>query len=398
MAHLIDMSNGRANIAFVGETPWHGLGASPTDPNNIESWIQAAGLGFTVKKAPMFAHVTNDEGVETGEQIKMRNLVGLYRSDTGVGLGHVSDSHYKIVQPREVVEFFRDLVEKQGFTLDVAGSLKGGKRVWALARCNKAIELPNGRGQPDTLLPYLLFNTTYDNQRATQAQFTMIRVVCNNTISMAHQEFDTAIEQQQQEDKRNRDELREACKAAGITGYAKMTNDRMRELLKAATRDTDPKVEALLERSSKKPRYYVQIPHSRELIVEDVHAELGLVLKAAEQFGDVAAELAKRRVTTEEATKFVASLFGKYEKKGGELTAQSQKVMAGVVEAIERSPGADFVTAKGTAWGLLNGVTHFLDFKAKARTDDNRLNSAWFGDTARLKIKAMEAARQLVAA
>jgi phage/plasmid-like protein (TIGR03299 family) len=398
MSHLIDMSNSRANIAFVGETPWHGLGTTPKDPKDLDQWIQDAGLGFNVLKAPAYAHLTNAEGVETGDVVKLRNLVGLYRDDTKQPLGHVSDSHYKIVQPRQVIEFFRDLIKDDGFTLDVAGSLKGGKRVWALAQCNKEIRLPNGRGQPDTLRPYLLFNTTYDNQRATQAQFTMIRVVCNNTISMAHQEFDAAIVDQQQEDARNKYELRDACKAAGITGYSKMTVDKMRELLAAATNPDNEKVTKLLERTSKKPKYYVQIPHSRELIIPEVHAELGLVLKAAEQFGDVAQELAKRRVNTEEATKFVAALFGKYEKKGGELTAQSQKVMTQVVEAIERSPGADFVTAKGTAWGLLNGVTHFLDFQARARSTDNRLNSAWFGDSAHLKIKAMEAAKQLVAA
>jgi hypothetical protein len=27
MAHLIETTNGKAEIAFVGQTPWHGLGS-----------------------------------------------------------------------------------------------------------------------------------------------------------------------------------------------------------------------------------------------------------------------------------------------------------------------------------------------------------------------------------
>ena len=390
MSHLIDRSNRRDNIAFVGEVPWHGLGHAPENPDDIDSWITAAGLGHEVRKAPAYMHLTDAEGKETGEVRAMRNVCGLYRTDTGAHLGHVSDSHYKIVQPRECVEFFRDLVKDKGFTLDVAGSLKGGKRVWALARAPQDLVIGGGKS-PDIIRPYLLFSTTYDNQRATQAQFTGIRVVCNNTISMAYQEFDAAIREDRQIEGATKMQLRALCKELGIARYSDMNNEEMRNAIlakDAAAADRVPKG---------KPKFYVQIPHSRKLNIPQVHEQLGLVMKAAEQFGELAEELAKRKVSDQEAAEYVISLFGKRDKEQ-QLTDQSKAVIAGVVEAVKHSPGSHLATADGTAWGLLNGVTHFLDFKTRARSDDNRLNNAWFSDAARLKLKALAAAKQLIAA
>ena len=38
MAHEIDMSNNRANMAFVGEIPWHGLGQELTEDADLNTW------------------------------------------------------------------------------------------------------------------------------------------------------------------------------------------------------------------------------------------------------------------------------------------------------------------------------------------------------------------------
>ncbi|MFX4535772.1 DUF932 domain-containing protein, partial [Acinetobacter baumannii] len=57
----------------------------------------------------------------------------LYRSDTHAPLSVVSQ-RFQEVQPREILEFYRDLTEQSGFELETAGVLKGGKKFWALAR------------------------------------------------------------------------------------------------------------------------------------------------------------------------------------------------------------------------------------------------------------------------
>jgi len=46
----------------------------------------------------------------------------------------VVSSRYQVVQPREILEFYRDLTEVGGFELETAGVLKDGKKLWALAR------------------------------------------------------------------------------------------------------------------------------------------------------------------------------------------------------------------------------------------------------------------------
>jgi hypothetical protein len=57
----------------------------------------------------------------------------LYRSDTKAPLSIMSSERFKIVQPEEVISFYEDLVAVAGFRLHTAGSLLGGKKIWALA-------------------------------------------------------------------------------------------------------------------------------------------------------------------------------------------------------------------------------------------------------------------------
>jgi len=57
----------------------------------------------------------------------------LARNDTHEALSIVS-ADYHIVQPGEVLEFYRDLMDDYGYTLETAGSLNNGRKVWALAR------------------------------------------------------------------------------------------------------------------------------------------------------------------------------------------------------------------------------------------------------------------------
>ena len=104
----------------------------------------------------------------------------LYRSDTKVPLSVVS-SRYQVVQPAEILDFYKDLTEISGFELETAGVLKDGKKLWALARTGQSATL-KGKDQVNA---YLLLATACDGTLATTAQFTSVRVVCNNTLSIA---------------------------------------------------------------------------------------------------------------------------------------------------------------------------------------------------------------------
>ena len=179
MAHELDLSNGRANMAFVGETPWHGLGQALTPDASIDTWTQQAGFDWEVKKGAISFEV-RDEANNPLRVETVPNRWALYRSDTGAPLS-VMSSNYNITQPRQVMEFFRELCEIGGFRMETAGMLKGGSNYWALARADDSFDVGGG----DVVLPYLLLATSCDGSLSNVAQFTTVRVVCNNTLGLA---------------------------------------------------------------------------------------------------------------------------------------------------------------------------------------------------------------------
>jgi phage/plasmid-like protein (TIGR03299 family) len=93
----------------------------------------------------------------------------------------VVSQRFQEVQPMEILHFYRDLTEQSGFELETAGVLKGGKKFWALARTGQSSAL---KGK-DVSNGYILLATACDGTLATTAQFTSIRVVCNNTLAIA---------------------------------------------------------------------------------------------------------------------------------------------------------------------------------------------------------------------
>ena len=93
MAHLIaKTANGRDAMAFVGETPWHGLGQRLTRGATLEQWRTEAGLDWQAQTAPV-EFVRSD-----GSRVTMGGKQVLYRSDTGAALSVMGDG-YQIVQP-----------------------------------------------------------------------------------------------------------------------------------------------------------------------------------------------------------------------------------------------------------------------------------------------------------
>lgn len=173
MAHEIDMSNGRSNIALVGQPVWHGLGTILQPNQPLDVWLKHAGMEWTANQAP--ALFFDEFGVMQSADTNI-----IYRSDTKAPLGNCSD-RYQIVQPNEVLEFYRDLVEREGWSLDVAGCLDGGKRIWALAKTDGNIKV---NGTIDEIDTYLLLATSFDGSLSTVAKYTSVRVCCSNTLSM----------------------------------------------------------------------------------------------------------------------------------------------------------------------------------------------------------------------
>lgn len=179
MAHELTIrADGYTEMAFVGATPWHGLGQALDQNATIEQWRIAAGMDWQIESSPVRYE---PHGVD-GDLLQVARQNVLFRSDNFAPLSIVSE-RYQVVQPAEVLEFFRDLVEESGFRLHTAGTLFGGKRLWALAETGKFAEVTDGDG----IGGFLLLSTSADKSLATTARFTSVRVVCNNTLSLSVQ-------------------------------------------------------------------------------------------------------------------------------------------------------------------------------------------------------------------
>ncbi|WP_131753374.1 DUF932 domain-containing protein [Burkholderia vietnamiensis] len=315
-------------MAYVGQQPWHGLGNPLSPKQPIEVWAKQAGMDWQIEETEV-RFVSGSAGSNLGSIHSFPEQKVLYRSDTKAPLSVVS-SRYQVVQPREILEFYRDLTDVGGFELETAGVLKDGKKLWALARTGQSVSL---KGK-DQVNGYLLLATACDGTLATTAQFTSVRVVCNNTLAIALND------------------------GAGA----------------------------------------VKVPHRSQFDAQAVKRQLGIAISSWDGFmarmkaladckvNDMAAEAFFRRVLTYP-------------------TGASQPVQAtndSAIKAVKslydgRGMGATLASASGTAWGLLNSVTEFVDHQRRARSDDHRRDAAWFGTGAALKQKAWDEAMKLVA-
>lgn len=328
MAHELTIrANKTAEMAYVGATPWHGLGAKLEQDVSIEEWAVAAGMDWRVQRAKVRFATGRDQAEGSWGEMPDKHV--LLRSDTKDALGIVSDK-YKVVQPKAVLEFFRDLTEKAGFTLETAGTLFGGRKFWALAKIGDDAFITDPR---DTFKAYLLLSTSADGTAATEARYVSERVVCHNTLSVA-----------------------------------------------------------LGEKSGSK----MKVTHRSIFKADEVKRDLGIMLgNQFESFVSEMRALSATPLSNSAMALATAELLepGIMEKSREELAEVLGKKQAMAINklAIDGTAiGSDLMGVRGTAWGWLNAVTEFVDHAARARSQDNRLDSAWFGRGDALKTRALE--------
>lgn len=179
MAHQISTVNGTAQYAST-EREWHGLGQLMVRGATVEEWQKQAGMDYQVQRG--FVRYATERDQPAEQMGKIEEKVVLFRSDNKKPLGVVSDS-YKVVQPKEVLEFFRDWADQGGLTIESAGVLFGGKRYFATAKLADGVDL--GGKHKDRVVPYALLSTSADGSLATECRWTTVRTVCNNTLTMA---------------------------------------------------------------------------------------------------------------------------------------------------------------------------------------------------------------------
>jgi len=181
MSHEITThADGRVEFAYLASdgTPWHGLGQPLADGTDLDTWRQAAGMNWRIQRSEIRYAVSRD--INADSLVKLPDQHVLFRSDNLDPLGVVS-KRYQVVQPGEVLEFFRDIAKAGGLELSAAGTIYGGKRFWATAKIGEA----SPTSLADTIGGYLLISTSADGSLATEVRRTTVRTVCKNTLAMA---------------------------------------------------------------------------------------------------------------------------------------------------------------------------------------------------------------------
>lgn len=344
MAHQLE------TMAFVGQTPWHGLGNQLPQNQPIEIWAQQAGMDWRIESSNVSYMAKNERGQNILMPYEEQRV--LYRSDTHAPLSVVSQ-RYQEVQPKEILEFYRDLTEQSGFELETAGVLKGGRKFWALARTGQSAAL---KGK-DVSNGYILLATACDGTLATTAQFTSIRVVCNNTLAIA---------------------LRGQNSSAGV----------------------------------------VKVPHSTKFDAEKIKQQLGISVRAWDEHMYEMKQLSQRKVTQQEAAAYFDAVFNNtmmsatdqeeiiiqyylkaalMDKKSNSKSEPNGKAMTKAMEMFNgQGRGVELSSAKDTVYGLLCSITEFVDHERRAMSRDHRLNSAWFGMGATIKQRGLEQALRTI--
>ena len=343
MAHLIEQ------MAYVGQTPWHGLGNQLSQNQPIEVWAQQAGMDWRIESSDVSYMAQNHRGQSIIMPFEEQRV--LYRSDTHAPLSVVSQ-RYQEVQPKQILEFYRDLTEQSGFELETAGILKGGKKFWALARTGQSTAL---KGK-DVSNGYILLATACDGTLATTAQFTSIRVVCNNTLAIALKGQDTS-------------------------------------------------------------RGVVKVPHSTKFDADKIKQQLGISIRAWDEHMYEMKQLSQRKVSQQEAATYFDAVFNNNSlshAEQDERLIQYYRNVASPTEPNKAEPngramskvmtmfnghgrGAELSSAKETAYGLLCAITEFADHERRSMSQDHRLDSAWFGAGAGLKQRGLEQALRMIA-
>ena len=337
------MSHEVETMAWAGEKPWHGLGVE-VDPNLTPLEMQeAAKLNWTVSKRPSYTLDAPEWSEDVGI-IQAENTFHIVRDSDNRILSHCGRDYIPI-QNSDIFKFFKRFTEAGHMTMETAGSLKDGGEIWGLAKISEDFELVGG----DQIKGYLLIDQPHIVGRSMTIKVTPVRVVCNNTMTMALRQDGTAS---------------------------------------------------------------FRMPHVREFgdeVIEAAEEALGLSAEQMTKFKEAATLLSNKKAKHSEVLDYVGEIYQpimiaeyrneqRLREEGKALGIQEplkdklNKFPSLVVDAMEYSPGANLKSAKGTWWGALNAVTYVEDHLRESQNEGNALHSSWFGAAANRKGKALELA------
>ncbi len=355
------MTDAVESMFTVREAAWHGLGIILQDPPTIEEAITAAGLDWEVELQQAFIE-------REGKRVEIPGRATV-RSTDGSILGVVGPG-YRPIQNREAFDFFQPFLDQKQATLETAGSLFDGQKVWVLAKaCADPIEVV----KDDPIEQYILLSNAHDGTRAVRAGFTATRVVCNNTLNLAHSS--------------------DASRLLKVrhTQSAPAALEKVREIMDVARGEFVATTEQL--------RHLAEVGVTEETLRKYVRRVFRTRAEAREEAGQAAAVFTPgddfwARVETQQSPGVALDAAGEgFEAK---MLGEKKRIESQVMRLHEEGAGTDVPGVKGTLWGAYNAVTEFITHE-RGRSEESRLDSQWFGAGAKLGRRALDVAVQMAA-
>lgn len=326
---------------FTKTAAWHGRGNVLQEaPKTAADAIAASGTNWQVVERPVFVDI--DQDVACTPRKPSDRLVfstthkAIVRSDTNAVLGIVGNS-YTPVQNTDAFEWFNFLLEDGSATLDAGGSLRGGQKIWVLARMNGEADVVKN----DPVASYLLLCNSHDGSMGLVLQFTPIRVVCMNTLNASLDSLKKDVRHKRAIVIRHTASIQEQLTFA--QGLVNTTNHIF-----------DSSVEAYRS-------------------------------------------FAKAKMSDAEFEEYFINCYYGTNKpeflKGEDADIRKSKIWGNVVELFSAGKGQDNSKVRGTVWAGYNAITEFVDYYRGS--EGNRLNSAWFGGGADLRERAFAEAQKI---
>lgn len=181
---------------------WDKIGHDIDKQDSIETILSKSGMDFEVESGKMYVSFIPENSIverlltgykisdKDGNHIKnikhkgaeVPGIYATYRTDTYDVLGVVG-SRYEIVQNREVIEFFINIInnldiDEKDVIIRKAGILYKGAQIFLIA------ELPGYKIGEDDIEKYLVFMSSHDGSKSIMVCFTDIRICCSNAINI----------------------------------------------------------------------------------------------------------------------------------------------------------------------------------------------------------------------
>ena len=315
MAHEIEMIGERASMAYFGETPWHNLG-TPLTTDDLYDWQSVcvkSGLDWEAELVPL---LTADTQAKVEHQAVRRKTDGRI-------LGVVGPK-YHVLQNREAFQWFQPFLDAKEAALHTAGSLQEGSRIWVLAKLNRS---PLVIAPGDEVEKFILLSHGHDGSLAVRVGFTPIRVVCANTLSLAHRADASKL---------------------------------------------------------------IRVRHSASL--HENLANIRAVMNVANQEFEATAEqyrlLARKSINQADLRRYIKKVL---KVEGDKISTRTTNMMQQITALCEFGRGNNLASVSGTYWTAYNGVNEWLSYN-RGHNQQNRLNSLWYGDSAKMNKFALETA------